>query len=130
MGEKDVFAEVRIAQDTDASSETPARDGSKPGASCLALNGTSPGRVSVTRRPKRRATSKLKAVAPILGMESPPVASTRAGAVKTPELVSTLKPSGLETFVTVCPNLRSTPPPAHSCSSMATMARADPSQNN
>ena len=48
------------------------------------------GRVGTTARPNCRARRIERSVAPILGMDSPPVARTNAGAVTTPRGVSTL----------------------------------------
>ena len=63
-------------------------------------------------------------------MERPPVASTRAGAVKSPDWVVTRKPSGFSTAEMRWPQRRSTPTASASASSMATMARAEPSQKS
>ena len=52
------------------SSDTPLSSGT------FKVSGTRAGSVSVSSRPKRRAVSCAKAVAPILGIDRPPVAST------------------------------------------------------
>ena len=57
-------------------------------------------------------------------------AKDKAEALKSPQLVATPKPSPRETSVTVWPSLMSTPPCRHSVTSMATTARAEPSQNS
>ena len=72
------------AQDTTASTATPASRVPSPSVCGVAVSGTNPGNGSTMRRPKRRATSWEKPVAPIFGIDRPPVASTSAGAVKAP----------------------------------------------
>ena len=46
-----------FSNDATASKDTPAKLASNPGASAAAFNGTSPGKVCVTRKPNRFASS-------------------------------------------------------------------------
>ena len=50
----------------------------------LKVSGTRPGRISCNGRANLRAMSCAKLVAPIFGIDNPPLARTIAGAVKSP----------------------------------------------
>ena len=106
------------------SSDTPLSSGT------FSVSGTKAGRVSVSPRPKRRAVSCAKPVAPILGIDKPPVASTSDCEVNAPWSVATVKWSALSMPVMRCATFTSTPAAAHSASSMATICRAEPSQKS
>lgn len=64
-------------------------------------------------------------------MAGPPVASTRPGAVtRVPSASATRNAVSRATSVTRWPSRISTPAAAHSAISIATICRAEPSQNN
>ena len=111
-------------------SATPASGRIISSASASKVSGTRPGRVSTTRSPKRRARSSEKPVAPIFGMDSPPVASTRDSEATVPRPVTVWKGPGFVTSVTRAPVSITTPTAAHSASSMARMSLAERSQNS
>src|ERR1700677_2162470 len=79
------------------SAETPARSQYAPRSLAFNSNGTSPGFVLQIFKPNCRARSYPNELAPIFGIESPPVAITNAGARNSAESVATENPSAWRT---------------------------------
>jgi len=74
--------------------------------------------------------SWAKPVAPILGIDNPPLASTSASASTGPRSVSIRNRSGFSIAVTLVSSQIWTCTAAHSASSIARISRAEPSQNS
>ncbi len=110
--------------------ETPASPPSNPSASPANVNGTSAGRGATISSPNCPATRYASPEAPIFGIDNPPLARTNdAASTATPPTV-TRNAIPREISPTLWPTRTTAPAAAHSASSIATICRAEPSQNN
>ena len=116
--------------ETTTSVETPLRSQKRRPSSWSNIRGASAGRVCWIVSPNWRARRYPKLVAPILGMERPPVATTSEGALNWFSPAYTLKPPSCRTSSMLMLVRMRTPAALHSCSSIVTICCAEPSQKS
>ena len=117
-------------QPTRAATDTPARSRNVASSCSAKVSGTSAGRVSVTPRPNCSAIRQASPVAPILGIDLPPVARTSRAARTGPRAVWITKSPSRSTDSMAVDSHSSTPASAICPVSIATICLALPSQKS